>query len=69
MQNLDFAMLAHSGDDDLGSRVADRIGNTAKDATINDWQSVSEIGDKTICRLLPSEAGLSNAGAEFFKRF
>ncbi len=41
-------MLAHSGDDDLGSRVADRIGNTAKDATINDWQSVSEIGDKAI---------------------
>ena len=48
MQNLDFAMLAHSGDDDLGSRVADRIGNYAKDAIITDWQSVSDIGDKAI---------------------
>ena len=48
MQNQTYAMVAHSGDDDLGTRVADRIETLAKPATLTDWQTVSEIGDRAI---------------------
>jgi 20S proteasome alpha/beta subunit len=48
MKNLDYAMIAQSGDDDLGSRVVDGIEDMAKDASITDWQSVTEIGNKVI---------------------
>lgn len=48
MKNQTYALLAHSGDDDLGTRVADRIEALAKPATLTDWQTVSEIGDKAI---------------------
>ena len=48
MQNQTYVMVAHSGDDDLGTRVADRIETLAKPAILTDWQTVSEIGDKAI---------------------
>ena len=48
MAYLDSAMIAQSGDDDLGSRVIDKIENLAKDISIADWQTVSEIGNKAI---------------------
>jgi len=48
MQNQTYAMVAHSGDDDLGTRVADRIGTLAKPTILTDWQTVSEIGDRAI---------------------
>jgi hypothetical protein len=48
MQNQTYAMVAHSGDDDLGTRVADRIETFTKPATLKDWQTALEIGDKAI---------------------
>jgi hypothetical protein len=48
MRDRDCPMLAHSGDDELGSRVADRIGNMVKNSNITDWQTVSDMGDKAI---------------------
>jgi hypothetical protein len=48
MQNQTYVIVAHSGDDDLGTRVADRIETLAKPAILTDWQTVSKIGDKAI---------------------
>jgi 20S proteasome alpha/beta subunit len=50
MQNQTYAMVAYSGDDDLGTRVADSIETVAKPATLKDWQMVSEIGDRAISK-------------------
>src|ERR1017187_8040313 len=43
LQNKTYAMLAHSGDDDLGTRVADRIETLSRKATLTDWQTLSDI--------------------------
>ena len=48
MQDLNFAMVAHSGDDDLGTRIADKIETLAKTTALTDWQTVSDLGDKAI---------------------
>ena len=43
-------MVAHSGDDDLGTRVADRIETLAKPVILTDWQTVSDIGNEAIAQ-------------------
>ena len=44
----DNAIIAQAGDDDLGSRVVDRIEHLAEQAPLTDWQTVSDIGDRAI---------------------
>jgi 20S proteasome alpha/beta subunit len=39
------AIVAQSGDDDLGSRIIENMGAQADDLKLNDWQSVSELAN------------------------
>jgi 20S proteasome alpha/beta subunit len=39
------AIVAQSGDDDLGSRIIENMGVRADDLQLNDWQSVAELAN------------------------
>lgn len=44
------ALIAQSGDDDLGARILENIALSAQEKTLSDWQSVSEIADAEILK-------------------
>ena len=48
LRGPDNALIAQSGDDDLGSRIVNRIEDIAKDTPLTDWQTICEIGNKAI---------------------
>jgi len=56
MKHLHCALVAQSGDDDLGTRIVDRIEQIAKDVSILDYQTVSELGDKAIVARLSTSS-------------
>jgi hypothetical protein len=42
------ATIAHSGDSELGARIFDAFETVAAKTPLNDWQSVSDVGNKVI---------------------
>jgi 20S proteasome alpha/beta subunit len=64
MKYKTYAMVAHSGDDDLGTRVADRIETLAKPATLTDWQTLSDIGNEAISQEI-KQLKIPFEGSEF----
>jgi 20S proteasome alpha/beta subunit len=44
------AVMAQSGDDDLGQRIVEIVANEASNKAISDWQSVSDIVDDVISK-------------------